>query len=59
MHGRIGLFYNAIPFQYWKDQVEEWTKGKYPELWAQLEKIERTDHEEGLKFNGITNEFFV
>ncbi|KAL5362815.1 hypothetical protein BJX96DRAFT_166960 [Aspergillus floccosus] len=47
----IGLLYNAIPYQYWKDEVEKWAKAKYPELWTQLEEIERTEHEEGQKFN--------
>ena len=56
---RIGLFYNAIPFQYWKDEVEQWAKEKYPEQWAQLEKLERTEYEEGPKFEGISNEFLV
>lgn len=56
---RIGLFYNAIPFQYWKDEVERWAKDQYPEQWAQLEKLERTEYEEGQKFEGISNEFFV
>ncbi|KAF9891267.1 hypothetical protein FE257_004831 [Aspergillus nanangensis] len=46
----IGLLYNAIPYQYWKDEVEKWAQVKYPELWAQLEEIERTEHEEGQKF---------
>jgi hypothetical protein len=47
---RIGRLYNAIPYQYWKDEVEKWAKVHYPEQWAQLEKLERTDHEEGFKF---------
>ncbi|KAJ5668773.1 hypothetical protein N7462_009843 [Penicillium macrosclerotiorum] len=55
----IGLFYNAIPYQYWKDQVEEWARAKYPDLWMHLEKTERSEHEEGQKFNGISNEVWV
>ncbi|KAJ5150940.1 uncharacterized protein N7482_010192 [Penicillium canariense] len=55
----IGLFYNAIPYQYWKDQVEEWAREKYPELWAHLERTERSEHEEGQKFDGISNEVWV
>jgi hypothetical protein len=55
----IGLFYNAIPYQYWKDQVEEWAGQKYPELWAHLATMERSEHEEGLKFDGISNEIWV
>lgn len=53
------MFYNAIPYQYWKDQVEEWAGQKYPELWAHLATIERSEHEEGLKFDGISNEIWV
>ncbi|RHZ60372.1 putative mitochondrial respiratory complex I chaperone (Cia84) [Aspergillus thermomutatus] len=49
-HDSIGRLYNAIPYQYWKDEVEKWAKVHYPEQWAQLEKLERTDHEEGFKF---------
>ncbi|KAL4885363.1 hypothetical protein BJY04DRAFT_231867 [Aspergillus karnatakaensis] len=44
----IGYFYNCIPFQYWKDKVEKWAKDRYPQLWAQLEGIERTELEEGM-----------
>ncbi|KAI9923704.1 hypothetical protein MW887_008437 [Aspergillus wentii] len=55
----IGLFYNTIPYQYWKDEVEKWAKVKYAEQWTQLEELERSEHEEGQKFNGIVNEVFV
>ncbi|OCT48508.1 pentatricopeptide repeat containing protein [Cladophialophora carrionii] len=33
----IGTFYNAIPWQYRKDEVEKWARKAYPELWADLE----------------------
>lgn len=33
----IGTFYNAIPWQYRKDEVEKWAKKAFPELWADLE----------------------
>lgn len=33
----IGTFYNAIPWQYRKDEVEKWARKAYPELWAELE----------------------
>ncbi|OQV00184.1 Pentatricopeptide repeat-containing protein [Cladophialophora immunda] len=33
----IGTFYNAIPWQYRKDEVERWAKQAYPDLWAELE----------------------
>ncbi|KAI9045100.1 putative mitochondrial respiratory complex I chaperone (Cia84) [Aspergillus affinis] len=68
MHSEIGQLptktsiahlYNAIPYQYWKDEVEKWARAKYPELWARLESIERTEHEEGLMFEVNSNEIFV
>lgn len=35
----IGTFYNAIPWQYRKDEVEKWARKAYPELWAELESF--------------------
>ena len=32
----IGIFYNAIPFQYRKDAVEAWAKETYPAQWEEL-----------------------
>lgn len=32
----IGTFYNAIPWQYRKDEVESWAKQTYPNLWEEL-----------------------
>ena len=32
----IGTFYNAIPWQWRKDEVEAWAKRVYPELWEEL-----------------------
>lgn len=32
----IGTFYNAIPWQYRKDEVERWARSAYPELWEEL-----------------------
>ncbi|KAJ5097537.1 hypothetical protein N7456_008258 [Penicillium angulare] len=55
----IGLFYNAIPYQYWKDEVEQWALQKYPELWKHMAESPRSEHEEGQKFDGITNEVWV
>ncbi|KAJ5214818.1 hypothetical protein N7468_010497 [Penicillium chermesinum] len=52
----IGLFYNAMPHQYWKDEVEKWAREKYPQHWEHLAQFSRTEHEEGPKFDGITNE---
>ncbi|EER24001.1 pentatricopeptide repeat containing protein [Coccidioides posadasii C735 delta SOWgp] len=45
----LGTLYNAIPFQYWKDQVEEWAQATYPGLWEELEQRGRHEDEEGLK----------
>ncbi|KIW41166.1 uncharacterized protein PV06_06748 [Exophiala oligosperma] len=33
----IGTFYNAIPWQYRKDEVEKWARQAYPDLWEELE----------------------
>jgi hypothetical protein len=32
----IATFYNAIPWQYRKDEVEAWAKQAYPELWKEV-----------------------
>ncbi|EEP76083.1 predicted protein [Uncinocarpus reesii 1704] len=45
----IGTLYNATPFQYWKEQVEEWAQTQYPDLWADLEQLGCEEDEEGLK----------
>ncbi|KAJ5102837.1 hypothetical protein N7532_003366 [Penicillium argentinense] len=55
----IGLFYNASPFNYWKDKVEQWALEKYPDLWAHLSETNLTVHDEGPKFDGIVNETWV
>lgn len=33
---RLATFYNAIPWQYRKDEVETWAKQAYPELWEEV-----------------------
>lgn len=33
----LGAFYNAIPWQYRKDEVEKWAKQAYPDIWADVE----------------------
>ncbi|KAJ5138917.1 Tetratricopeptide-like helical [Penicillium bovifimosum] len=55
----IGLFYNAIPYQYWKDEVEKWASQTYPEHWDHLMKMKRVEREEGLEFEGISNDVSV
>jgi hypothetical protein len=42
----IGTFYNAIPWQYRKDEVEAWAKKVYPELWEELTSYGDTIDEE-------------
>lgn len=32
----LATFYNAIPWQYRKDEVESWAKRAYPELWKEV-----------------------
>ncbi|KAJ5815326.1 hypothetical protein N7474_007103 [Penicillium riverlandense] len=56
MRDTIGLFYNAIPFDYWKDQVEEWARKKYPEQWARLVELPCTEQEGEMRFEGIAND---
>ncbi|OXV05730.1 hypothetical protein Egran_06503 [Elaphomyces granulatus] len=58
-HNTIALFYNATPYEHWKDRVEGWAKLKYPKLWAQLESMKRSEHEDGLCFDDIQNEISV
>lgn len=44
---RIGVIYNAAPGINRKEEVEQWAKEVYPDLWAELEKIgKRTTVEE-------------
>jgi hypothetical protein len=59
IHLSIGLFYNAIPYQYWKDEVEKWASETYPEHWEHLMKMKRVEREEGLEFEGISNDVSV
>src|ERR1700733_12163414 len=33
---RLATFYNAIPWQYKKDEVESWAKQAYPDLWEEV-----------------------
>jgi hypothetical protein len=47
MSNRFGIFYNAMPGQNRKDLVEEWGKGVYPEVWAELVKVGQTTTDGG------------
>ncbi|WEW57957.1 hypothetical protein PRK78_003424 [Emydomyces testavorans] len=55
----LGTLYNAIPFQYWKDQAEEWAQAAYPELWRDLEQLGREEDEDGVKSFNINRNIDV
>lgn len=47
----IGTFYNAIPWQYRKDEVEKWAKKAYPDLWEDLQAYgDEIDEEWEIRF---------
>ena len=54
---RIGCLYNAIPFQYWKERVEEWAMQKYPDLWEELRCVKQVEGYDGMEFEGISPEY--
>ncbi|PGH00803.1 hypothetical protein GX51_05580 [Blastomyces parvus] len=45
----IGLLYNGLPNQKWRDQAESWARITYPDLWAELEKLPATVDEDGIR----------
>jgi hypothetical protein len=45
--------YNAAPGLNRKADVEQWAKGSYPELWAELEKIGKITTEEEIELFDI------
>ncbi|OAX82300.1 hypothetical protein ACJ72_03356 [Emergomyces africanus] len=45
----IGLLYNHLPNQKWRDQAESWARIAYPDLWAGLEKLPTTVDEDGVR----------
>ncbi|OJD14552.1 hypothetical protein AJ78_05102 [Emergomyces pasteurianus Ep9510] len=45
----IGLLYNHLPNQKWRDQAESWARITYPEQWAGLEKLPTTVDEDGVR----------
>lgn len=49
----IGILYNSVPFQYWKDQIEEWAKTAFPHQWKQLQKIGYTTDEDSHRIYNI------
>jgi hypothetical protein len=44
---RLGLFYNSAMGDDRRDQVEEWAKRLYPEVWTEVTHLGRCQHEEG------------
>jgi hypothetical protein len=53
---RLGTFYNAAPGENRKDEVEEWVKERYPEIWAELEKVGRTTIDEDVELFNIVRD---
>ncbi|OJD27664.1 hypothetical protein ACJ73_00932 [Blastomyces percursus] len=45
----IGLLYNGLPNQKWRDQAESWARIAYPDLWTELEKLPATVNEDGIR----------
>ncbi|EFR05179.1 hypothetical protein MGYG_08193 [Nannizzia gypsea CBS 118893] len=45
--------YNSIPYQFWKDQAEEWAQVAYPELWNTIKRSGRTTDEDGIQHLNI------
>lgn len=38
---RLGSFYNALPNEEMKNEVQQWAEANYPDVWGQLQKLER------------------
>lgn len=56
----IGTFYNAIPWQFRKDEVEAWAKQAYPEEWAELESYgDEIDEEWEIRYFKIDRNQFI
>ncbi|EGC46374.1 mitochondrial respiratory complex I chaperone [Histoplasma capsulatum var. duboisii H88] len=51
----IGLLYNNLPNQKWRDQAESWARMAFPDLWAELEKLPSTVDEDGVRSYDLTN----
>lgn len=47
--GRIARIYNVCAHEYAQEGIEEWTKKTHPSIWQDLEKVARTQTEEGLR----------
>ncbi|OAL62090.1 hypothetical protein A7C99_6665 [Trichophyton rubrum] len=45
--------YNSLPYQFWKDQAEEWAQVAYPELWETIGQSGRTTNEYGIQHLNI------
>ncbi|KAK2762798.1 hypothetical protein FQN54_000973 [Arachnomyces sp. PD_36] len=55
----IATFYNAMPYPYWKDQVEEWAQSAFPELWKEVEGFGYTEDEDGTRNYNIDRDLHV
>ncbi|KAL1953264.1 hypothetical protein VTO42DRAFT_3326 [Malbranchea cinnamomea] len=55
----LGTLYNAIPYQHWKEQAEQWAQKAYPKLWAQLEQIGRETDEDGNQTFKIDRRIYI
>ncbi|PGH19059.1 hypothetical protein AJ79_00093 [Helicocarpus griseus UAMH5409] len=45
----IGVLYNALPDQRWRDQAESWAKSTYPTLWEGLAQKPTVTDEDGIR----------
>jgi hypothetical protein len=52
----LGTFYNAAPGQNRKDDIEEWAKNLYPDIWKKLEKVGQKTAPEGYRLFKIVRE---
>jgi hypothetical protein len=50
----LGTFYNAIPYQWRKDEVQAWAEKRYPELWRDLETCgDEVDEDWGIRYFNV------
>ncbi|EEH18932.1 hypothetical protein PABG_01251 [Paracoccidioides brasiliensis Pb03] len=53
----IGILYNSLPTQKWRDQAESWARVTYPHLWTELEKKPTiTDEDDGIRSFVLSDE---
>lgn len=56
MCDRIARVYNSCPHEYAKEGIEEWTRKTHPGIWEELEKVPRSEREEGVYLEGFDEE---